>query len=79
MCACVRLNGSGGKENIKRCGRRGVADGKLEQKPGNTSKKPKEQQVGFFLMLKGSLNFAFTNEAFLEMMQTLRMFTIAME
>lgn len=50
-------------------GRKGVADGKFEWKLGSTSKKPKEQQVEFFLMLKGSLNLASINDAFAEVMQ----------
>lgn len=63
MCLCVKLNGSGGKGN-KKCGRRGGADEKFEQKQGHTRKNPKEQQVGFFLMLKGSFKLAFINDAF---------------
>ena len=49
------------------------------EKLGSTSKTPKEQQVEFSLMLKGSLNLASLNDAFLEVMQTLRMFTIVTE
>lgn len=33
---CVKMSGDGSKENRKRPGSRGVADGKLGQKLGNT-------------------------------------------
>lgn len=63
MCLCVELSGSRRKENGKRPGSRGVAEGKLGQKLGNTGKKPKEQQGRFFPMLK-EVNLSFINDDF---------------
>lgn len=63
-CSCMKLSGGGRKENEKRPQDIGIAYGKLRQILGNIGKKSKEQQVGFFPTLKGSLNLAFLNDPF---------------